>query len=106
MKSFEVYRYRRIALRWSRENVAEKAGVLPDHVRFFEEGKSIGRDFETKIKFAIDEGFRELESIEHYRTRILELAYEVAFGDDNKETLQRCSHMLVEIGKLQRSIVG
>ena len=106
MKSFEVYKYRRIALRWSREFVAEKAGILVDYVRYFEDGKKIGRDFESKIKFAIDEGFRELESMEHYRTRILELAYEIAFGDDNTETLQRMGHMMVEVGKLQRSIIG
>jgi len=105
MKSFEVYTYRRIALRWSREMVAEKAGVQPNYVEWFESGKRIGRDFEDKIKGAINEGFRELDPIEHYKVRILELAYEIRFDEDVRETIYRSSHMMVELGKLQRALL-
>lgn len=106
MKSYEVYRYRRIALRLSREEIADRADIQVDYVRFFEDGKNIRSDFVDKIKKVIDDAFRELDEIEHYKTRILELAYEIRFDDDVKQTLSRTSHLMVEIGKLQRNLVN
>ncbi len=106
MKSCEVYRCRRIALRLSREEIADRAGIQADYVRFFEDGKNIRSDFVDKIKKVIDDAFRELDEIEHYKTRILELAYEIRFDSDTKQTLSRTSHMIVELGKLQRSIIN
>lgn len=105
MKSYEVYTYRRIALRWTREILAERAGIQVEYVRFFEEGKRIGSDFEAKIKAAINQGFKDLDEIEHYKARIMEIAYEVRFDDNVKEILQRTSHLMVETGKLQRRLV-
>lgn len=105
MKSFEVYRFRRIALRMDRETVAEKAGIPVEYVKYFEDGKNIQGDYLKAIKFVIDEAFRNLDEVEHYKARILELGYEIKFDEDVKQTMQRCAHMVVEIGKLQKYLI-
>ncbi len=105
MRSHEVYIARRIALRWSREILAEKTGINVAYVTLFEDGKSIGKTYENKIKSVLNNGFKELTSAEHYKTRILELAIEIKDDDNSKENLYRISHMIVELGKLEREIL-
>ena len=105
MQSHEVYAARRIALQWSKEELAEKAGLNVAYVIFFEDGKNIGREFEEKIKSALNKGFKELSCIEHYKARIMELAIEIRDETSDKESLYRLSHLIVEAGKLEREIL-
>lgn len=105
MKSHEVYAIRRNALRWSRETVAERAGLSVGYVVLFEDGKSIGKAYENKIKSVLNEGFKELNSSEHYKARILELAMEIRNDTSCKENLYRLSHLVVEAGKLERELL-
>lgn len=102
MKTYEVYAFRRISLRWTREQLAEKAGIDPLYVKFYEEGKRIGRDYEIKIKDALYDGCSELSRIDHYKSRILELAYEIMYEEDVRELLKRTTHMMNELSTLQR----
>jgi hypothetical protein len=97
--------YRRIALRWTREVVAERAGVPTEYVKYFEDGKNIQSDYLKNIKLAIDDGFRELDALNHYKARILELAYEIKFDTDVKQIMQRAAHMTVEVGKLEKYLI-
>ena len=108
MKSHEVYAIRRAALRWSKETAAERAGLNVTYVSLFEDGKYIGKTYENKIKSVLNDGFKELNSIEHYKARILELAMEIRNDTSNsscKENLYRLSHLIVESGKLEREIL-
>lgn len=105
MKSHEVYAIRRAALRWSRETVAERAGLNVGFVTLFEDGKSIGKAYENKIKSVLNDGFKELNSMEHYKARILELAMEIRTDTSSKENMYRLSHLVVEAGKLEREIL-
>lgn len=105
MKSHEVYAIRRAALRLSKETVAERAGLNVAYVTLFEDGKSIGKAYENKIKSVLNDGFKELNSVEHYKTRILELAMEIRNDTSSKENLYRLSHLVVEAGKLEREIL-
>lgn len=105
MKSHEVYAFRRMALRWSKETVAERAGLSVGFITLFEDGHNIGKAYENKIKSVLNDGFKELNSAEHYKTRILELALEIKNDTSSKENLYRLSHMIVEAGKLEREIL-
>ena len=108
MKSHEVYAIRRAALRLSKETVAERAGLNVAYVTLFEDGKSIGKAYENKIKTVLNNGFKELNSVEHYKARILELAMEIrndTSDTSSKENLYRLSHLIVESGKLERELL-
>ena len=105
MRSFEVYRYRRIALRWTKKELADKAEILVVDIDGYEKGLGIGEDKIVKIKKALDDGFRALDPIEHYKTRHLEVAYEIKFDQDPKQILQRTSNVMVELGKLQKALI-
>lgn len=105
MRSFEVYRFRRIALRWTKKELADKAEILVVDIDRFESGLEIDSEKIVKLKRVIDDGFRNLDTIEHYKTRIMELAYEIRFDQDPKQILQRTSHVMVELGKLQKALI-
>lgn len=105
MKSYEMYKCRRIGLNWSREILAEKAGVTVQHVRWYEEGRKIGSDFENMIKDALYLGYKNLDEIEYYKCRIVELSYEIRFETDTQYLMQRIGHMVTELGKLQMRVV-
>lgn len=102
MKSYEVYKYRRVALDWTTRILAEKSEIKVEDVERFENGFSVDRQTEDKIKSTINTSFKELDSFEHYRCRILELGYEIKYETDRKQLLYRISHMLIELGKLER----
>ena len=105
MKSHEVYAIRRAALGWSKDVVAERAGLNVAFVTLFEDGNSIGKTYENKIKSVLNNGFKELNSVEHYKARILELAMEIRNDTSSKENLYRLSHLTVEVGKLEREML-
>lgn len=105
IKSYQTYKCRRIGLNWSRDILAEKAGVDVQCVRWFENGQKIGIDYENKIKSAISQGYKELSEVEHYKARLIELAYEIRFENDAQYLMQRIGHTITELGKLQMKIV-
>lgn len=105
MKSHEVYAIRRAALGWSKDVVAERAGLNVAFVTLFEDGHGIGKTYENKIKSTLNNGFKELNSVEHYKARILELAMEIRNDTSSKENLYRLTHMAVEVGKLERELL-
>lgn len=105
MKSYETYKCRRIGLNWSREMLASKSGLTVQHIRWFEEGRKIGSDFENKIKDTLYRGYKELDEVEHYKARIIELSYEIRFETDTQYLMQRIGHCMTELGKLQMKVV-
>ncbi len=105
MKSSEVYVYRRIALDWSKELLAEKAGLKIRFIDDFEAGFDVDKVIEDKIKSTINIGFKNLDSLSHYNARIVELALELKNETSDKQKLYRISHLQVELGKLQREIL-
>ena len=105
MKSSEVYVYRRIALDWSKELLADKSGIKVRYIDDFEAGFDVDKEIEDKIKSTINAGFKELDSIEHYNCRILELALQLKNETSDRQKLYRISHLEVELGKLQREIL-
>lgn len=102
MKSYEVYKCRRAALDWTRLILAEKSKIKVEDIDRFENGLCVDKTIEDKIKSVINTGFKELDAIDHYKTRILELAYEIKYENDNRQMLYRISHMMIELGKLER----
>ena len=105
MKSCEVYAFRRIALDWSKEILADKSGISLRYIDDFEDGLMVDKEIEDKIKSAINNGFKELDCMDHYNCRILELAFELKHDDNARQKLYRISHLTVELGKLQRTIL-
>lgn len=105
MISSEVYVYRRIALGWSKEELADKSGIKVRYIDDFEDGFDVDRKIENKIKSVINTGFKNLDSMEHYNARIMELALELKNETSNEQKLYRISHLQVELGKLQREIL-
>lgn len=106
MKSYEIYACRRKALRITRQELADRARVHVQFVNDFEKGLKIPRVEYDRIKTTIREMFNELDSIEHYRTRILELGIELRDETDADIALQEIAHMMIELGKLQNELMG
>lgn len=105
MKKYEAMRIRRISLKWSEEILANRAGIHTNYVKYYEEGKSIGRDYEYKIVNALYEGSKELDNIEHYRFRIMELAMKINIQDDKEILLKELAHIAVEANKFQMDVI-
>ena len=105
MKDYEMYKYRRIALGWSIEKLSINSGVHEQEVRYFEEGKNIGREKIEIIKKTLRDGFCNMSSKDHYKARIMELAIEINKTNDENELFQMIGHMMVECGKLQMETV-
>lgn len=102
-----LYKNRRTALKWSLEDLAVKSGLDPREIKWFEEGKRIGSEKEAIIKQALYEGFVNLDSKDHFRARILEIALQVNSGDlTTQEELNALSHIAIELGKLQGDLIG
>ena len=102
MKSYEVYKYRRAALDWTTRILAEKSQIKVEDIEKFENGFGVNRTIEDKIKDSINAGFKELDAVDHYKCRILELGYEIKYETDKTQLLYRISHMMIELGKLER----
>lgn len=104
MKSYEIYRCRRQALGFSRDELAKKAGVEPESIELYELGIKVDYLIEDKIRNTLVKEFKELDSISHYKKRILELALEINEESWTKSMYQEIGHMIVELGKLQMEI--
>ena len=105
MKSFETYKCRRQALGMTREQLAEKANVDVKLIECFEEGLKIDSISYDKIRRVIYYGFKNIDSVEHYKKRILELALELQIEDNTQHALTEIGHMIVELGKWQMAMV-
>ena len=102
-----LYKNRRIALKWSIEELAEKSGINALEIKWFEEGRKIGTEKESIIKLALYQGFVNLDSKDHFRARLLEIALQINSEDlSTQEELNALSHMAIELGKLQGDLIG
>lgn len=105
MEKFEALKYRRIALKWSEKKLADRAGIDAKYVEFFEAGKNIGRDYERIISDALYRGTKELDNLEHYRFRIMELALKIQKEEDNIALLKELAHLGAEANKFQMDLM-
>lgn len=106
MKQYEVYKCRRQALGLTKEKLADKIDVKPGVIDRFESGERIPRCFEMAIKNAIDSEFTNVDSMTHYKRRILELAIQLNYENETERTLHDIGHMMVELGKMQMEIMN
>lgn len=105
MYKYEAMKFRRIALKWTKEILADRAGIHVNYVRFYEDGKSIGRDYEKKIVNALYEGSKELDNLDHYKFRIMELALKIGVQEDQEILLKELAHIAVEANKFTMDIL-
>ena len=105
MKGYEVRKCRRIALSWSKERLADEANLDVRYIEFYEEGKNIPNWVADKIDKTLWAGFNNLESIEHFKKKILEEALKISREDNTQYLMQYIGHMLIEAGKLQMELM-
>lgn len=102
-----IYKCRREALGLTIDQLAEKCGVTIETIIDFEAGKCTEKEDKDIVKVYLRKAFCDLDSIDHYKARILELAMEISRTKENKNDQFNCiSHMLVELGKLQAELNG
>ena len=106
MKVNEVYKCRRQALGWSKEELAKKLEMRVGVIENFENGIRIPYCFEAAIRETIDREFREVPSMIHYKRRILELALQINSETEVERLLHDIGHMMVELGKLQMEVMN
>ena len=105
MFKYQAMKIRREALGWNEQILADRAGIHVNYVRFYEEGKAIGRDYEKKIIEALFAGTKELGQLEHYHFRILELAMKISIQDDKTALMKELSHLALECNKYQMELM-
>lgn len=105
MTKYEKMKIRRTALKWSKEKLAEEAGINIRYIDFYEEGKNIGRDFEYKITQALYNGTKSLDYLDHYRFRIMELSLMIQIEEDTTALIKELAHLGVEVNKFQMDII-
>ena len=106
MKSYEVYKCRRQALGLTKEQLAEKANLDVKLIEYYEEGKKVASYVTEQITKALVHEFQNMDSVTHYKRRILELALELNQETVSDYALQEIGHMMVEAGKLQMAIIN
>lgn len=105
MFKYQAMQIRRQALKWNEEILASRAGIPVNTVKFYEEGKNIGRDYEKKIVEALFAGTKELGQLKHYHFRILELAMKIDVQDDKQALMKELSHLALECNKYQMELM-
>lgn len=105
MKKYEVYACRRKALGLTRQQLADKCGIDVQVVIDYENGIWISSEDCEKIKQATYEGFKNVDQVEHYRMRILEIAMELKIERNADFAIREIGHMMVELGRLQMAII-
>ena len=105
MKSYEIYKCRRQALGLTKEQLAEKANLDVKLIEYYESGKRVSSYVVDQITKTLVYEFKNMDSITHYKRRILELALELNQETISEYALQQIDHMIVEAGKLQMSII-
>lgn len=106
MKSYEVWSARRKALRLKKSELAELVGCSIEDISNFESGTAVPSRIYENIKNTIWRLQREQDPIDHYKTRILELAIQIKDEENKDYLLDEISHIMIEIGKLQGEIMG
>lgn len=106
MKRYEVYKCRRKALGWTKEKLADKIGLKVGVIERYENGEVIPYCFEIAIKDTIDNEFTNVDTMTHYKRRILELAIQLNYETEDERTLHDIGHMMVELGKMQMQIMN
>lgn len=106
MKHYEVYKCRRQALGFTKSDLADKVGLKVGVIDKFENGENIPYCFEVAIKKTIDDEFRNIDSMTHYKRRILELAIQINHEEEVERLLHDIGHMMVELGKAQMEIMN
>ena len=107
MKDYLIYKCRRKALGLSEDDLASKCGIDKVLIIDFESGKYIPKEDKDVIKSFIRQAFCDMRSIDHYKSRIMELAMEIYETETNFDDQINCiSHMMIELGKLQGELNG
>lgn len=104
MTTNEIMRSRRVALRMTKFELAEKVGVNVNVISLFEDGVNVPKNTYEKIKEVLRNEFNSLKPEEHYRARILELAIEIRDEKDAKFNFDYIGHMMIELGKLMAEV--
>lgn len=104
MQTYEIMKCRRLALGLTKEELAKITGLDVKLIEYYESGENVARYVGMDIKQALYEQFKNMDSVTHYKKRILELALEINKQDDADFMVQEIGHMLVELGKLQMEI--
>lgn len=105
MENFVTLKCRRQALGYTKEKLAQAAQLTVAEIECFENGIPMPKYVEQRINDTLWTGLRNMDSIKHYRTKILELALEINVDQDTVSCLKEISHLMVEVGKLQRDIL-
>lgn len=103
---YEILKCRRKALGLTKEELAEKSGVNIILIEAFESGKKISNVEKEKINRYLWKSFQEMDSITHYKRRILELALELNEEYILADAIKEIGHMMVELGKLQMELAN
>jgi len=106
MKVNEVYRCRRQALGWSKEDLAKRLDLKTGVIERYENGDKVPYCFEVAIRQTIDAEFIKIDSITHYKRRALELALQINSETEVERLLHDIGHMMVELGKLQMEVMN
>ena len=106
MKSYEIYKCRRQALGLTREQLAEKANLDVKLIEYYEDGKRVSSYVKDQITKTLVHEFQDMDSVTHYKRRILELALELNQEIVSEYALREIGHMMVEAGKLQMAIIN
>ena len=106
MKSYEVWSSRRKALRLKKVDLAELAECSVEDISNFESGIAVPSRIYENIKNTIWRLQRKQDPIDHYKTRILELAIQIRDEENKEHLLDEMAHIMIELGKLQGEIMG
>ena len=106
MKMYEVYKCRRQALGWIREELAKRLDLKTGVIERYENGDKVPYCFEVAIRQTIDAEFTNVDSITHYKRRALELALQINSETEVERLLHDIGHMMVELGKLQMEVMN
>lgn len=106
MKTYEIMKCRRQALGLTKEKFAKEANLDVKMIEFYEDGKKVAGYVEEQIKLTLVSLFQNMDSMTHYKRRILELALELNKQDETKFALLEIGHMMTELGKMQMEIIN
>lgn len=92
-----MMRRRRLAYGWSQKDFAEHAGVSQTLVSRFEKEEEITLVYLNALKKAQDDWWNALSSEERHRTKVLEMAYQLAESNSDAYTQSTLAYLLREI---------
>lgn len=101
LKTYEIMKIRRQALGLTREELAERTNLKVKEIEYYEDGMRMAGYVGAIINTTLRELFKNMDSITHYKRRILELAMEINADDEVDFMLRNIGHMITELGKLQ-----